>query len=152
MRIVCEVCKVEGYLQQLGNYFRVRHYEGIADNGKPKFSYHQQSKNYAETKLLELKQNLSIREESNTVAIDQKNLCTIEPIDQNVISNIDPKQVKNGSNSESKGGRRLVWFRTLAFQANDPGFKSRRPHQTFPFFQIRWRTKSRQTKKSQLFL
>jgi hypothetical protein len=26
-------------------------------------------------------------------------------------------------------GRRLVWFRTLAFQANDPGFKSRRPHQ-----------------------
>src|SRR3972149_11598496 len=25
-------------------------------------------------------------------------------------------------------GRRLVWFRTLAFQANDPGFKSRRPH------------------------
>ena len=29
-------------------------------------------------------------------------------------------------------GRRLVWFRTLAFQANDPGFKSRRPHQTYP--------------------
>ena len=27
-------------------------------------------------------------------------------------------------------GRRLVWFRTLAFQANDPGFESRRPHQT----------------------
>jgi hypothetical protein len=26
-------------------------------------------------------------------------------------------------------GRRLVWFRTLAFQANDPGFESRRPHQ-----------------------
>ena len=28
-------------------------------------------------------------------------------------------------------GRRLVWFRTLAFQANDPGFKSRRPHHDF---------------------
>ena len=25
---------------------------------------------------------------------------------------------------QHKGGRRLVWFRTLAFQANDPGFKS----------------------------
>ena len=32
------------------------------------------------------------------------------------------------------GGRRLIWFRTLAFQANDPGFKSRRPHHnSFPF-------------------
>jgi hypothetical protein len=29
----------------------------------------------------------------------------------------------------TQSGRRLVWFRTLAFQANDPGFKSRRPHQ-----------------------
>jgi hypothetical protein len=28
----------------------------------------------------------------------------------------------------TQSGRRLVWFRTLAFQANDPGFKSRRPH------------------------
>ena len=29
---------------------------------------------------------------------------------------------------KSKSGRRLVWFRTQAFQACDPGFKSRRPH------------------------
>jgi hypothetical protein len=48
------------------------HYKGIADNGKQKFSYHQQTRSYAETKLRELKQNLSIREESNTVAIKQK--------------------------------------------------------------------------------
>ena len=32
-------------------------------------------------------------------------------------------------NQKNTCGRRLVWFRTLAFQANDPGFKSRRPHQ-----------------------
>jgi hypothetical protein len=105
--------KVSYYLQQLGNYYRLRHYEGIGDNGKPTFSYHQQTRDYAETKLRELKQNLSIREESNTVAIDQKRQRNIEPIDQNVISTIDPKQAENGSNIKSTGGRRLVWFRTL---------------------------------------
>jgi hypothetical protein len=40
------------------------------------------------------------------------------------------------SNQQNECGRRLVWFRTLAFQANDPGFKSRRPHQ---FTSIRYR-------------
>jgi hypothetical protein len=29
------------------------------------------------------------------------------------------------------GGRGLAWFRTQAFQACNPGFKSRRPHQPF---------------------
>ena len=36
---------------------------------------------------------------------------------------------EKGLSQQNTGGRRLVWFRTLAFQANDPGFKSRRPHQ-----------------------
>ncbi len=35
---------------------------------------------------------------------------------------------ENSLNQQNTCGRRLVWFRTLAFQANDPGFKSRRPH------------------------
>ena len=51
MRIICEVCKQEGYLQQLGNYFRVRHYNGKAEYGKSKFYYHQQSKEYAQQQL-----------------------------------------------------------------------------------------------------
>ena len=51
MRIICEVCKQEGYLQQLGNYYRVRHYEGKAEYGKSKFFYHQQSKEYAQAQL-----------------------------------------------------------------------------------------------------
>ena len=46
MRIVCEVCKQEGYLQQLGNYYRVRHYRGKAEYGKSKFYYHQQTISY----------------------------------------------------------------------------------------------------------
>ena len=45
-------CHKLGYLQQLGNYFRVRHYDGVNPiTGKSKFSYHQQSKEYAISKL-----------------------------------------------------------------------------------------------------
>ena len=40
----------------------------------------------------------------------------------------DQEESKNSLIQQNKGGCRLVWFRTLAFQANDPGFKSRRPH------------------------
>jgi len=52
MKIICVVCKVEGYLQQLGkNYFRVRHYQGKDSNSKAKFSYHQQTKVWVESQL-----------------------------------------------------------------------------------------------------
>ena len=52
VKIECEVCNQLGYLQQLGNYFRVRHYAGMnPETGKAKFYYHQQSKEYAETQL-----------------------------------------------------------------------------------------------------
>ena len=52
MKIECEQCHEEGYLQQLGNYFRVRHYAGMnPKTGKSKFIYHQQSKPYALSQL-----------------------------------------------------------------------------------------------------
>jgi hypothetical protein len=44
MRIICEICKQ--VLQQLGNYYRVRHYNGKAEYGKSKFYYHQQTPTY----------------------------------------------------------------------------------------------------------
>ena len=48
MKIVCEVCQKEGYLQHIGqNYCRVRHYVGSVDE-KPKFEYHKQSPGYIE--------------------------------------------------------------------------------------------------------
>ena len=50
MRIICEVCKQEGCLQQLGNYYRVRHYEGKAEYGK--FYYHQQTPAYIKALML----------------------------------------------------------------------------------------------------
>ena len=61
MRIICQVCKESGYLQQLGNYFRVRHYAGKnPETGKAKFYYHQQTKEYAESQLagIEKRENL----------------------------------------------------------------------------------------------
>jgi hypothetical protein len=48
----------------------------------------------------------------------------------------DLNKPENSLNQQNICGRRLVWFRTLAFQANDPGFKSRRPHQIFAFFKL----------------
>ena len=49
MKIVCEVCRVEGYLQHTSqNYYRVRHYVGV-ENGKPRFEYHKQSFQYVQS-------------------------------------------------------------------------------------------------------
>ena len=125
MRIICEVCKQEGYLQQLGsNYFRVRHYAG-----KGKFFYHQQSKDYAINKL---KGKVSINDQLNN-SDDQTQFLGVQNSTQDGC-NILKLSLDNGNTRNIVCGRRLVWFRTLAFQANDPGFKSRRPHQTTSVF------------------
>ena len=56
MKIVCEQCKKEGYLQVLGSYYRIRHYSGInAKTKKSMFYYHQQSKGYIQSLLREQK-------------------------------------------------------------------------------------------------
>ena len=126
MRIICQVCKQQGYLQQLGNYYRVRHYQGIKENGKGKFTYHQQTKDWVQKQLNNIDQ-------LNTTT-DQNSELTV----QNTASD-DCNKLKSTyqypNTSKNKGGCRLVWFRTLAFQANDPGFKSRRPHH-FCFLQF----------------
>ena len=52
MRIRCEVCNQEGYIQKLGNYYRVRPYQSIdKTSGKSKFYYHQQNQVYAESQM-----------------------------------------------------------------------------------------------------
>jgi hypothetical protein len=54
VKIRCQICNnIEATLQQIGssgNYYRCKHYSGMA-NGKPKFFYHQQTKTYAEQEL-----------------------------------------------------------------------------------------------------
>ena len=57
LRVVCQVCGVQGYLQHIGkNYYRVRHYDRYS-NGKPVFKYHRQDPEYI-YKLLEQKDNV----------------------------------------------------------------------------------------------
>jgi hypothetical protein len=91
-------------------------------SGKPKFSYCNQTKEYAGVELENASQKLLINSSaSKAIAIGENPLP-----DQN-------GQLELSSNQQSKGGRRLVWFRTLAFQASDPGFKSRRPHHPFGY-------------------
>ena len=42
---------------------------------------------------------------------------------------LQPDKLKiSSAHDNMPSGRRLVWFRTQAFQACDPGFESRRPH------------------------
>ena len=93
VRIICEVCKESGYLQQLGNYFRVRHYAGInPETGKAKFYYHQQSKEYAETQI--------------DIVKKQGNLLKQQTIEQ--LNNLDRSNLKDLSSVSS--GRSLVWL------------------------------------------
>jgi hypothetical protein len=64
MRIICEVCKQEAYIQKLGNYYRCRHYVGKdSKTGKAKFYYHPQSKGYAETQIALIKKQENIKQQ-----------------------------------------------------------------------------------------
>ena len=132
MRIICEVCKQEGYLQQLGNYYRIRHYIGKGESGKGKFSYHQQNKEWVQNQL---SNKDSTDDQLNTTA-GQNSLLSVQNASQGDCNNLK-LSLDNGNTHKIECGRRLVWFRTLAFQANDPGFKSRRPHLNRTIIQVR---------------
>ena len=93
MKIECEQCHEKGYLQQLGNYFRVRHYSGTDRNtGKSKFVYHQQSKLYALSQLADNRKGENFIEQSN---IEQ------------LITGQKPNLKDSGFNSS---GLSLVWL------------------------------------------
>ena len=131
MRILCEVCKLEGYLQQLGNYYRVRHYECKSEHGKGRFFYHHQSKDWVQ-KQSENTKDSSENKSNINAAVGQVGVQV--GVHQGV-QTINPDNLKLRLEYPlSESGRRLVWFRTQAFQACDPGFKSRRPHHTFNRF------------------
>ena len=120
MRIECEQCHKSGYLQVLGNSARIRHYYKIID-GKSTFYHHQISKTYAERCLSEIK---SKTESSSDQCISgQNNIEHCNNIEhlENLNSGLDSE------NKDMRSSSSLV--RTLAFQASDPGFESRRPHQ-----------------------
>ncbi len=97
-------------------YGRARHPTG-KNNGKPQFIYHPQSL----CSLKDLLKTQSINLTTEKVLSGQLGQSQNGEVH-------DLKSHKKASVQQNKGGCRLVWFRTLAFQANDPGFKSRRPH------------------------
>ena len=122
-KFLCE-CKKIGLAQLFLNnagsirYARVRHYShNDAVTHKPQFTYCK-IENLESLKTLLKTQAINLNtEKANSGQIGQAN-------------NGDLNKPENSLNQQNICGRRLVWFRTLAFQANDPGFKSRRPHQS----------------------
>ncbi len=93
MKIECEVCHDIGYLQQLGNYYRIRHYQGIDKTaGKSKFYYHPQSKQYI----------LSILRET-----DKAENFIVKDVMVKCSSGLDQKLQDLTSKSS---GRSLVWL------------------------------------------
>ena len=131
MRIICEICSQEGYLQQLGNYYRVRHYQGKIEHSKGKFFYHQQTKDWVQSQ-----QSKDSNIELLNTNVGQGKVLDVQKPNQEHCNNLK-LSIDNGNIQNIVRGCRLVWFRTLAFQANDPGFKSRRPHQlSFRNFQL----------------
>ena len=100
-------------------YARIRYYSNNdAVTHKPQFTYCKMEDIESLKTLLKTQGiNLSIEKaESGQIGQSQnrKEQDLIKP--------------KNSLIQQNMSGCRLVWFRTLAFQANDPGFKSRRPH------------------------
>ena len=130
LKLVCCQCQKSGLAQMFLNkagtirYARVRHYShNDTATHKPQFTY---------CKIEDL-------ESLKTLLKTQGISLTTEKATSGQIGQSQSKEVhdllkpENSLNQQKVCGRRLVWFRTLAFQANDPGFKSRRPHHIFTF-------------------
>ncbi len=132
IRLECPICNKQGlaqlFLNKEGNikYARVRHYSHKdSTTGKPQFTYCK-IENLDALKTLLKCQDISLTTEkpkSGQVGHDQTQRIH------------DQENCNKGSIQQDLGGCRLVWFRILAFQANDPGFKSRRPHHTSTYRQ-----------------
>lgn len=128
-KFLCE-CKNVGLAQLFLNregsirYARVRHYShSNAVTHKPQFTYCK-IEDLESLKTLLKTQGISLTTEK---AISGQ-------IGQSQSKVHDLLKPENSLNQQKVCGRRLVWFRTLAFQANDPGFKSRRPHHISTLF------------------
>jgi hypothetical protein len=130
LKLKCK-CGKEGlaqvFLRKDGSisYARTRHFSHTDKvSHKPQFTYCKITDLDA-LKTLLLKQDISL-------SIDRAEVGQIGQ--GQTENNHDLENSASSLNQQNQGGRRLVWFRTLAFQANDPGFKSRRPH----FCALQW--------------
>ena len=124
LKLECK-CGREGlaqvFLRKDGNisYARVRHFSHTDKvSHKPQFTYCKVADLDALKTLLK-SQGISLSIDKAEVGQQGQGQTD---------KNHDLKNSASSLNQQNQGGCRLVWFRTLAFQANDPGFKSRRPH------------------------
>jgi hypothetical protein len=105
MKIECEQGHERGYLQQLGNYFRVRHYQGIDKNsGKSKFYYHQQTPDYASTQIALNRKGENFIADSNNIGQIKAEYKEIEHL--NTVQELNLKI--SSLNQQNIGGRRLA--------------------------------------------
>ncbi len=124
----CQVCGKDSMIQLFFRsngelaYGRARHYIGKKD-GKPQFQYHPQSMESLKDLLKTQPISLTTEKAKDGQVGHKKNGDQLKP--------------QNSLVQGKACGCRLVWFRTLAFQANDPGFKSRRPHLNHTIIQVR---------------
>jgi hypothetical protein len=119
VRFPCEVCgnykvvsSIQVFFRKNGevSYARARHYK--ADK---KFYYHQQSLEYTNRKLGELA-NTDHSQAFNSKSIDQPSQVNLQNSTKDGCNNLK-LSLDNGNTRNIVCGRRLVWFRTLAFQA-----------------------------------
>ena len=124
MRIKCQVCQIDGYLQQIGKgYFRIRHYKGISkETNKSEFFYHQQSKDYVERALKDIKPNENL---------DTSNKGQCSSVQCKTQNNIEHKLNDLGLELKNEG-RSSSLVRTLALRAKGRRFKSGPAHQLLP--------------------
>ena len=120
MKIECEVCHVVGYLQQLGNYYRIRHYQGIDKvTGKSKFFYHPQSREYALCQIDKV--NVENFKTVNSTFKDSEADHNNTEIKAKCSSGLDLELKDSSTKLENQGGCSLAWFRTSACHVDDPG-------------------------------
>jgi hypothetical protein len=93
LKIKCQVCGTEGYLQHIGkSYYRVRHYAGFK-NGKPVFKYHRQEPEYIQ----------AILGQSNDGRVDQ---IDQKRVDQNLYATGSFNQTEPWAGSLVRTGRK----------------------------------------------
>jgi hypothetical protein len=133
IKLECQ-CRKQGLAQIFYNkegnirYARIRHYSHTdALTHKPQFTY-------CNLDNLDVLKDLL---KSHNISLDTEKALSGQIGQSEIKDSHDLIKPEKSLNQQNMSGRRLVWFRTLAFQANDHGFKSRRPHHynpTKPFF------------------
>ena len=114
VRGVCEVCNTIGYLQILNNgkYARMRHYQRLdPETKKPIFTYHQ-------IRMESVRRILTAN--SGDIKPNKDGLANVSMTNRPTNTN-DQDLNNSGLVSKDLGGRSLVWSRTSACHADDPG-------------------------------